>query len=280
MSDNQSVLVTGASTGIGRACALHLAQTGFRVLAAVRKEADAERLTSGAPPLLEPVILDVTQASTIEAARQRIESAGGTLWGLVNNAGVAVGGPLQHVSLDDWRRQFEVNLFGLAEVTRQMLPLLRQSKGRVVNISSNSGVIATPFLAPYCASKFAVEAYTAALRQELRPHGVFACTIEPGAIQSEIWDKGASMIDEIGGNEAVMGDYGEAIRAMERHVQQQKKAAIPAHEVARRAHHALTSRRPRTVYTVGFDARLSRWLRWLLGDRSLEWLLRRLMGLS
>ncbi len=185
-----AVLVTGASTGIGRATGLYLQARGFRVFASVRRETDAADL-SGATP----VLLDVENAESIRAAADAVGAAleDGALQGLVNNAGIAVSGPLEFLEMSDLRHQFEVNLFGQVAVTRAFLPLLRRAKnGRIVNMSSISGRITAPLLGPYSMSKFALEAFSDALRRELSPFGLSVSVVEPGAIKTPIWDKAST----------------------------------------------------------------------------------------
>ena len=190
-NDNRTVLITGASTGIGQACATTLAANGWHVFAGVRREQDADRLSTQSPGKITPVIIDVTDAATIQNARAQVESSLGDkgLVGLVNNAGIGLGGPIEFVDLDRLREQFEVNVFGQVRVIQAFAARLRQAKGRMVNMSSISGRIAIPFLGPYAASKFALEAISDALRLELRPHGVHVSVIEPGSIATPIWEK-------------------------------------------------------------------------------------------
>ena len=173
-------LVTGASTGIGRACAIHLAALGFHVLAGVRDPADA-------PDGLEPLQLDVTSEEDVAAAAERV---GAELHVLVNNAGIAISGPVEIVPVEEWRRQIEVNLLGQVAVTRALLPAILRARGRVVNMSSIGGRVASPLFGPYSASKFALEAVSDALRREVAPHGVRVVSIEPGGIATPIWGKG------------------------------------------------------------------------------------------
>jgi NAD(P)-dependent dehydrogenase (short-subunit alcohol dehydrogenase family) len=180
------VVVTGASTGIGLACARLLAGRGFQVFAGVRKEADAEALRSEAASL-HPVQLDVTDSEGIaEAARTVREAAGPGLAGLVNSAGVAVTGPLEYLPVDELRTQLEVNLVGQVAVLQAFLPALRLSRGRIVNISSIGGRVALPLAGPYAASKFALEAVSDSLRRELAPWGVRVAVVEPGGVRTPV----------------------------------------------------------------------------------------------
>jgi NAD(P)-dependent dehydrogenase (short-subunit alcohol dehydrogenase family) len=187
----RSVLVTGASTGIGRATALRLDRSGWQVFAGVRKEADADSLQAEASERLRPVTLDVTDAGQIAAAAEAIAAeTGGGLDGLVNNAGVAVPGPLETVPLEDLRHQLEVNLVAYVAVTQAMLGEIRRAEGRVVFLSSIGGRIAFPFGGPYHASKFATEAIGDVFRQELRPWRLEVSIVEPGSIDTPIWERG------------------------------------------------------------------------------------------
>jgi NAD(P)-dependent dehydrogenase (short-subunit alcohol dehydrogenase family) len=184
MSD-RSVLITGSSTGIGRACALDLAARGFKVFAAVRREEDAVRLAGEGKGMIEPVIMDVTRPDEIEAARQRV---GGSLRGLINNAGISINGPTEFLPLDQYRRQFEVNFFGQIAVTQAFMPAIRQARGRVVFVGSAAGWVCVPFQGPYSGSKFALEALCDALRQELKPWGIHVSLVKPGAVATPIWE--------------------------------------------------------------------------------------------
>ncbi|MGB3098908.1 MAG: SDR family NAD(P)-dependent oxidoreductase [Solirubrobacterales bacterium] len=270
MSGRRTALVTGASTGIGRATALELARCGFAVLAGVRKPEDGEALQTSATGEMEPVIIDVTDAASIEAAAAKVsEQAGGGLAGLVNNAGIAYTGPLEFVALDDLRHQLEVNLIGQLAVTQAMLPELRAASGRIVNVTSIGGLVATPFFGPYVASKFALEAVSDCLRIELRPWGIETIAIEPGSAATEIWDSGRAIADE---TRARMGDeaerlYGAALDQTQRISAETGARGIPPEEVARVIHKALTVRRPRARYTVGRDAIGMKFASRLLPDR-------------
>jgi NAD(P)-dependent dehydrogenase (short-subunit alcohol dehydrogenase family) len=186
---SDSVVITGASTGIGAACALALDKLGYRVFAGVRHPADGERLQQQAGPRLMPIRLDVTDAASISAASHTVAAMVGErgLAGLVNNAGIGVAGPIELLPLADWRRQFEVNVFGLIAVTQTFLPLIRTGRGRIINMGSIAGRASMPFMAPYAASKHALEAITDALRLELQPWGIRVALIAPGAIATPIW---------------------------------------------------------------------------------------------
>jgi NAD(P)-dependent dehydrogenase (short-subunit alcohol dehydrogenase family) len=254
----RSVLVTGASTGIGRATALRLDAAGWRVFAGVRREEDAEALRRAGSERLAPLILDVTDADRIAAAAERIAAGGeGGLDGLVNNAGVAIPSPLETIPVEDFRRQIEVNLTGHLAVTQAMLPALRQARGRVVFISSIGGRIAFPLTGAYHAAKFGIEAVGDVFRQELRPWGISVSIVEPGSIDTPIWDRGERTADEIGERsperEAL---YGQAIESYRKVVKQLAERGIPPEKVAKVIEHALSSGRPRSRYLVGIDAKL------------------------
>jgi NAD(P)-dependent dehydrogenase (short-subunit alcohol dehydrogenase family) len=279
----RTALVTGASTGIGEACARRLDAMGWRVFAGVRREADAEALRRGASPRLVPVRLDVTDAAQVGAAAGAVAAAVGDagLDALVNNAGIVVAGPLECLPLAEVRAQLEVNVVGVVAVTQACLPLLRRARGRIVNIGSISGRSAAPFIGAYSASKFALEALTDALRVELAPWGIEVAVIEPGAIATPIWAKSEALAER---NLAAAGPgagalYGAAMAAMRRVVGDAARRAAPADRVADAVAHALTARRPRTRYLVGADARLQAALARLLPDRLRDRLTARFMGL-
>src|SRR2546429_6668900 len=183
-----AVLISGASTGIGRACAEHLDGLGFAIFAGVRNQSDADSLRGAGSGRTQPVMLDVTEPESIASALRIVdEAATAGLSGLVNNAGISVGGPLEFVEIDEWRRGLEVNFIGQVAVTQAALPALRKARGRIVNMTSIGGRLASPFLGPYNASKYALEAVTDSLRLELRQFGVAVAAIEPGAVATPIW---------------------------------------------------------------------------------------------
>jgi NAD(P)-dependent dehydrogenase (short-subunit alcohol dehydrogenase family) len=243
----RTALVTGASSGIGQACAVALAGSGWRVLAGVRRPGDA-------PDGTEEVLLDVTSADQIQEAAARVEQ----LDGLVNNAGIALASPLEFLPIEQLRHQLEVNLVGQVAVTQALLPALRAAEGRIVFVGSIAGRSALPFLAPYAASKHALEAVTDSLRLELRPFGVRVSIVEPGTIKTRIWSTSAARADElIAGADGRLDDlYGERIAAFRRLALKRGAAGAPAEVVAKVVVDALTSERPRTRYLVGRDARL------------------------
>ncbi|MBM3140933.1 MAG: SDR family oxidoreductase [Chloroflexi bacterium] len=278
-----TILISGASSGIGEACVRDLDARGFRIFAGVRRDEDAARLRASASPLLTPVRLDVTSAGSIDKALATVEQAVGRagLTGLVNNAGIAIPGVVEFLSLDRLREQLEVNLIGAVALTQAALPLLRAGRGRVVNMSSIAGVVAAPFLSPYAMSKHALEAFSDSLRLELRPWGIEVAVIEPGTVDTRIWEKGLRTADELMQTlpEEAERLYGEQIRAMRAVTEREAAAAAPATLVAEAVRHALTARRPRTRYVVGRDARLAVRLRRWLPQRLFDRLALRSLGL-
>jgi NAD(P)-dependent dehydrogenase (short-subunit alcohol dehydrogenase family) len=244
-----TVVISGASTGIGRTTALHLAGLGFDVLAGVRSESDAPEGTTA-------VLVDVTDVDAIAALAARIGDA--PLAGLVNNAGIGLGGPIEHVSLEDWRRQFEVNLFGHIAMCRALLPALRAGRGRIVNIGSIGGRTALPFLAPYTTSKFAMHAFSDSLRLELRAQGIHVALIEPGSIATPIWAKGDATVDEVEADLSpeLLERYARGLKGARKASARAAGSATAPEKVAAVVEHALTARRPRARYVVGRDAKL------------------------
>ena len=265
------VLVTGASSGIGRATATVLALAGWRVFAGVRDlNVGTELARSDASAgSIEAVRLDVTDEGSIAAAKDGIaERLGGDrLSGLVNNAGVGFGGPLEFVRLDDLREQLEVNVIGQVAVTQSMLPLLREGRGRIVLISSDNGRWAPPFMGPYVASKFALEGIGDALRLELRRSGISVSIVEPGSIKTSIWDKGLDQLDDLDLPPGSMSIYGDVAGVLRQGLEQGEKNAIPPERVAEAIQDALTAKRPRARYRVGRDAKAMIALRSVLPDR-------------
>jgi NAD(P)-dependent dehydrogenase (short-subunit alcohol dehydrogenase family) len=280
-ADQRAVLVTGASTGIGRACALGFDKAGWQVFAGVRRVEDGESLRAEASTSLTPLLIDVTDAASIERAAAAIgDAAPGGLAGLVNNAGVSTGGPLEFLPMNMVREAMEVNYFGQIAVTQAMLPLIRRGPGRIVNIGSIGGRNASGFLGPYAASKHAVEAFTDALRQELRPWGIWVSVIEPGAVATPIWEKGARTRDQLLAAlpPAALELYRPVFDAMPRVLERQAKSGVPPDRVFARVQHALTSRRPKPRYVVGTEARIQLALRTLLPARALDALVARFLG--
>ncbi len=240
----RSVLITGASSGIGAATAERLAKAGWHVFAGVRNE-------GAAPAGTTELLLDITDAGSISRAA---EAVGERLDGLVNNAGIAVAAPLEHLPLDELRRQLEVNVVGQLAVTQALLPALRAARGRVVLIGSIAGTSALPFLGPYAISKFALEAFADALRVELAPDGVHVSIIRPGTIATPIWTKPQPVADMLGPD--AVERYGPRLVALRAFAAARAAKAAPVDSVARAVEHALTSGRPRTRYLVGRDARI------------------------
>lgn len=280
---SQAVVVTGASSGIGAACARRLDGLGFRVFAGVRRVSDGEALAASTSERLRPILLDVTDSSSIASAAKSVEEelASDGLAGLVNNAGIAVPGPIEAVPIIEARRQLEVNVIGQMAVTQALLPLLRKGRGRIVNMSSIAGVAATPFLGWYGASKFALEALTDALRLEVGPWGIEVSSIEPGAIATSIWERSAGLADSMirTVDPATLELYREPLARMREVIQKAASRAIPADEVANTVVQALTASRPKTRYLVGADAKFRAWLKRWLSDRAQDWLMRTLLNL-
>ena len=256
MRNNRSVLITGTSTGIGKACALHLDKMGFKVFAGVRKDKDKDTLINEASEKLKPIILDVVKEDTIVDAVNIISNETEyPLFGLVNNAGIGINGVLEAIPVTELRNLMEVNVIGLHAVTKAFLPLLRKNKGRIINIGSISGFIASPGSSSYAASKFAVRAITDSLRIELKPFGMFVSLIAPGAIESSIWDKSREYKKELrkSADTELLDAYKLFVKASDKMLD--SIAPIPAVEVAKAVAHGLTSKKPKNVYFVGNDAK-------------------------
>jgi NAD(P)-dependent dehydrogenase (short-subunit alcohol dehydrogenase family) len=274
-----TALITGASTGIGRATALGLAASGWTVIAGVRKTADAEALRAGGGERVIPLELDVTDTEQIERAAERVgELAPGGLDALVNNAGSAVGGPLELISMDDLRRQFDVNFFGHVAVTQALIPALRRARGRIVLISSVGGLLTTPYLAPYHASKYALEAAANSLRLELARSHIQVALIEPGSVATPIWEKNRGLLDEFSVPEELREQYGHVPAAMAKALHNTARRGIPPERVAHTIERALSARRMRARYLIGRDAHAMVWASRLLPDLLFDRLLRRAVG--
>jgi NAD(P)-dependent dehydrogenase (short-subunit alcohol dehydrogenase family) len=280
-------LITGASTGIGRATALRLARAGWTVLAGVREGAAGEQLAQepGTDGRLIPLALEVTDPGQVAQAAARLQelaARGGSpsagLDALVNNAGIGVGGPLELVTAEDMRRQFEVNVLAQVAVTQAMLPALRRAHGRIVFVSSIGGRVATPFLAPYAASKHAIEAIADGLRIELASSRVQVALIEPGSVATPIWDKGRAEAERATIPPELQAEYGHVPAAMDKILEQTARRGIPPDQVAEIIERALTARRMRARYLVGREAKAMLLLRRALPDRAFDRVLRRALG--
>ncbi len=262
------VIVTGASTGIGYSITKYLVDRNYFVFGSVRKQADADRLTKDfGEASFKALLFDVTDRDAIEKGRLEVATVIGEqkLAALVNNAGIAVGGPLKYLSDEEIRQQMDVNVIGLLAVTQAFIPHLenRAKAGKIINISSVSGILVSPFTSLYSASKFAVEALTHGLRRELYFHGVTAVSIQPGPIKTPIWDKALSFSGKYDHTE-----YCKVLEDMDRFIKKTEQSAIPPERVAETVYRALISRNPRPTYLVmkgGIFAKIISWLphRWV-----------------
>lgn len=268
MSPDQ-VVVTGASTGIGAATARELACRGFHVLAGVRRAQDADALRG---PGVEPVILDITEPAHVAELADRAGSRPGALRAVVNNAGISINAPVEALALDEWRRLYEVNLFGHVAVTQALLPELLRHSGRVVNVSSVGGKVAMATYGPYAGTKFALEAVSDALRRELAPLGVRVVVVEPGGVRTEMGERGMATTRELA---AAMSPehrerYGRLVQAIVSQTAAGTSGGVPAAEAARVIAKAVTAEKPRTRYPIGRDAALITRLARILPDRALD----------
>lgn len=276
----RSALVTGASTGIGRATAVKLAANGWRVFAGVRREEDADSLRAATSGLIEPLLLDVTDQAQIAAATRLITEEVGAagLDGLVNNAGIVLGGPIETLAIEDLRRLLEVNVVGQVAVTQALLKPVREARGRVVFVGSINGRLSIPFLSSYSASKHAIEAIGDSLRREMRSFGVKVSIIEPGAIETPMREKGSAAANRVRDelSSAQRRLYGDAIDGFMGAAAKGDENASSVEKVVAAINHALTDRRPKTRYLVGADARIQALLA-SLPDRMSDRLLALLM---
>jgi NAD(P)-dependent dehydrogenase (short-subunit alcohol dehydrogenase family) len=250
-----SVLISGASRGIGRATALRLARAGWTVYGTVRRDEDGEELVAEAGDAVRPLRLDVTDDAGIAALGEALPER---LDAIVNNAGIVVSGPLESLSAEDFREQFEVNVVGAVTLTNLVLPRLRASHGRIVFVSSLSGLISTPMTGAYNASKFAIEAIADAWRLELRPWGIKVVLVEPAMTDTDLWRKAPETLES---DAAAMSDehrdlYGAHLDGMRKTVPRIQKMAKPVDSVAAAIERALTVTRPRARYQVGADVKV------------------------
>jgi NAD(P)-dependent dehydrogenase (short-subunit alcohol dehydrogenase family) len=275
----KAVLVTGSSSGIGRATVRRLDGAGWKVFAGVRKEEDAATLREESSQRLEPLLLDVTDAGAIAAAAERIGAEPGGLDGLVDNAGGAVAGPLEALPIEDFRRQIELNLTAQLAVTQAMLPAIRTARGRVVMVSSMGGRVALPLTGAYHAAKFGLEAVGDSLRQELAPWGIKVVLIEPGSIDTPIWQSGQEDADELLERAPRMRElYGATIERYRKVVQDTAERGIPAEKVAAKIEHALEAPRPRSRYLIGIDAQVMARLKPVVPTPVFDWVIARAMA--
>jgi NAD(P)-dependent dehydrogenase (short-subunit alcohol dehydrogenase family) len=254
-ADERTVLISGCSSGIGRACAVLLGASGWRVFAGVRSQAGDSELAD--LPGVTPVHLDVTAEDSIERAVAAVaEATGGTLGALVNNAGIAVGGAWETVPSEDLRRILEVNVIGQVSLTKACLPMLRRGRGKVVFIGSLGGRVAFPYAGPYHVSKFAIEAIGDSLRAELRPQGVPVSVIEPATIDTPIWSKARAQVASLrAGLEPEASElYSEPLRRFENQLEVAEKKGADPGDVARTIAKALDSDSPSDRYRIGRGA--------------------------
>jgi NAD(P)-dependent dehydrogenase (short-subunit alcohol dehydrogenase family) len=264
-------IITGASTGMGAATARELARRGFHVLAGVRRDRDADAIKG---PGIDPLIIDITNPDHIRALATRVhgDPQGRTVRALVNNAAIAVNAPVEVFAIDEWRRLFEVNLFGHIAVTQTLLPALIRSKGRVVNISSVGGRIAMATYGPYASAKFALEAVSDSLRREIAPFGVQVVVVEPGAVRTEMAGRAIAAAHELA---SIMTPeqsqrYGGLVQAITAQAAWFTESGLSADAAAKVIAKAVTARKPRTRYTIGRDAALLTLSARILPDRILD----------
>ena len=257
-----TALVTGTSTGIGEACAARLAERGWTVYAGVRRTEDGDRLTARHTGDLRPVLLDVLVRDQMRRVIDDIASTVGSsgLQGLVNNAGVGVGGPVEYLTEDDWRYVFDVNFFAVVALTQLAIPLLRAGRGRVVNIGSMGGRLSAPGLAPYSASKHALEALCESMRHEFSRSGtpIRVALVEPGAVRTPIWDKADTTADQVEHSLGAEGRtrYQWLIDDARGFIAEGRERGVAPEAVAEVVHQALTAPRPKARYLVGPDAKV------------------------
>lgn len=256
LDNKRSVVITGAGSGIGNACARLLGKAGWNVFAGVRTQADVDRMKQDPPQNTFPIQIDITSSESLQRAAKIVTERldGRELWALVNNAGISIAGPLEFLPLEKLRYQLEVNLIGQIAAVQSFLPLIRKARGRIVNISSISGVISPPFTGPYAASKHALEGITDALRMELRPWGIRVSLIEPGEISTPIWtktrDSARKMLAEYSSDAVQLYSPGfEIIDKLNVH-------GTSPDVVACAVMHAIESRNPKIRYFIGKDAKL------------------------
>jgi NAD(P)-dependent dehydrogenase (short-subunit alcohol dehydrogenase family) len=267
MTNTGGVFISGSSSGIGEACALGLDERGYDVFAGVRNEEDGRSLCQRASERLQPVIVDITNPEQIKTAFETVRQALGEkpLVGLINNAGISVGGPLEFVPIDRLRHILEVNLIGHISVSQLFISLLRKSQGRIINVGSVAGIFASPILGPYCASKYAIEAISDVMRRELKPWNIKVSLLEPGIIDTKIWGKGRTHAEQElkEAPEELLHLYEPLINRIRKLAEESEKNAQSPEVVVKAVVHALTANRPKTRYRMGPKARLQKVISWL-----------------
>jgi NAD(P)-dependent dehydrogenase (short-subunit alcohol dehydrogenase family) len=280
----KSVVVTGASTGIGWGCVKVLAANGFHVFGSVRKQADADRLSKEFGAAFTPLIFDVTDAAAVAAGARQVEAAlkGATLAGLVNNAGIANPGPLLHIDVDTFRQQMEVNVTGQLIVTQAFAPLLgarpdakTQTPGRIIMMSSVGGKVSSPFVGPYNASKFALEGLSEALRRELMIYGVDVIVVAPGAIATPIWDKA----DSIDVTRYDNTPYAKSLAMVKKYMVELGRKGLPPERIGETVRTALTAASPKTRYVVTPEP-LTNWMSLHMPKRMIDRTIAKRLGLT
>jgi NAD(P)-dependent dehydrogenase (short-subunit alcohol dehydrogenase family) len=273
---HELIVVTGASTGMGAATAKELARKGFHVLAGVRREADADALKADGCEGLEPCILDITVESDVAAIAEWVAADPRPLRALVNNAGIAINAPVETLPLAQWRRQFEVNLFGHVAMTQALLPALLSSSGTVVNISSVGGKVVLPTYGAYAGSKFALEAVSDALRREVSDAGIKVVVVEPGAVKTEMAERGIATAEGLKASmtAAQLARYGDLTAALAAQARSFGESGVSAELAAKVIAKAATASRPRTRYTIGRDAAVLVRISRVVSDRVLDRIIR------
>jgi NAD(P)-dependent dehydrogenase (short-subunit alcohol dehydrogenase family) len=257
VSRQEGVVISGASTGIGEAAAMLLARKGYIVFAGVRNDADAQRLRADHEKI-RPVMLDVTEAASIEAAAQQVAASGVPLLGVVSNAGIAVGGPLEVLPAAELRRQFEVNVIGALALVQAFLPQLPEHRGRIVFVGSIAGRLPMPYVGPYSASKFALRSLSDTLRFELAPVGIKVSLLEPGSVKTPIWAKGRANRNRLAelAERGARPHYVRAVEGVLKQTEAEEKNGMPVEVVSETIFHALTSEKPKTNYILGTPAKM------------------------
>ncbi|MFP4101016.1 SDR family oxidoreductase [Coleofasciculus sp.] len=279
----RSVFISGASSGIGRACAIYLSEMGYQVFAGVRKQDDAEKLKYESGNEIIPIFLDLTDENSIREAAKTTQhlSESCPLVGAINNAGIVVVGPLECIPISEFRQQFEVNVIGQLSLTQAFLPLLRRTQGRIVNIGSDYGRVASPILGPYCASKFALKALTDSLRMEVKAWEISVSIVEIGTINTPIWDKSIRSNEKIWDNftDESKKLYSFMLQAVKDKAGELGKNGLPPESVAKVVAKILEARKPKARYIVGLDSRLNILMSKFVPDSILDRLIMLYLGL-
>ncbi len=280
---DKSVVITGTSSGIGKACVLNLDKHGFKIFATVRKTKDYRNIQRETSKNVIPLILDLSDENSIKSAYSIVSANVGEsgLSGLINNAAIAIGGSLEFMSITDIRKQFEINLFGQIAMIQTFLPLLRKGSGRIINISSTNGWVSFPFMGAYCATKYALEAISDALRLELEKWKIPVSVINPNKIISPIWEKSISITNSLFEKlpPEAKSYYDTILSGVIKTIRKTAYTALTPDIIVKAVFHALTAKKPKIRYLPSFETKILFLVSKILPKKMLNTIIKKEMGI-